>query len=182
MSAYYIIPICACVWILWLQIKSLCCRLDCSEAEIYVSVNAKPKPRVFLPRSIPPAKRCETCACVSERWRQQLGYNTLHLSSDTNSPGALWPLMAGVDHAAETLCAWERVSSLCMGAEFFPWEEGRAGLGLGAVRWPSALHEKASSLLCSGAGLCRLLSLPVQSCGFALAGPANLQEISQIRK
>lgn len=130
MSAYYIIPICACVWILWLQIKSLCCRLDCSEAEIYVSVNAKPKPHIFLHRSIPSAKRCETCACLSERWRQQLGHNTLHLSSDTNSPGTLWPLMAGVDHAAKTLCPWERVSSLCMGAEFFPWWRGKGRAGL----------------------------------------------------
>lgn len=37
-------------------------------------------------------------------------------------------------------------------------EERRPGQGLGAIPWPPAPCEKVSSLLCSGAMLCRLLS------------------------
>lgn len=89
-STLYHIYMCMCVNC-WIQIKSLCPRLDFSEAEIYVSLNAKPKPCIFSPDSShwvedKSDKRSETCARVSERWRQQLRHNTLHLSGDTKTP------------------------------------------------------------------------------------------------
>lgn len=140
-------------------------HLDFSEAEIYISLNANPKPHIFQLYSTQLIKdksdeSHESHACVSESWRQHLGHKTLHLSGDTNSPCALWSLGAGAGHAAKTLCFWEAAPSLCTGAELLPcWRrrKGRSGQGVGAVLWLCGWHGKASSLLCSAARLCRLL-------------------------
>lgn len=162
MSACYIKSIRACLWIVWIQI--LCPCLDFSEAEIYAGLDAKLKLNIFSIDSSyqikdKSDKRCdETCACVSERWRQQHRHNTVHLSGDADCPGARWSLMAGIDSAAKTLRSWEAAPSLGTGAELLPWWRQKRGQGLVAICWPSALCEKASSLLCSGARLCRMLS------------------------
>lgn len=94
-SACYIISVCACVWIVWVQIKSP--HLDFSEAEIYIR---KPQtthfPAVFSPshkRQIR-WKPWKPCMCIWEL--EQLRHSALHPSSDTSSPCALWPLVAGL--------------------------------------------------------------------------------------
>lgn len=62
-------------------------------------------------------KRYKICAFVSEKWRQQLRCDMLHLRGATYLPEPRGPLCL---RAAKVLCFCETVPSLCTGTEFFP--------------------------------------------------------------
>lgn len=79
-------------------------------------------------------KRCETCASVSESWRQQLRPNTLHQSGDTNSSSPLCQELT----VLPTVRSWKAVSSLWIGAELLLWWRGKT-LSSGARLWSFVL-------------------------------------------
>lgn len=124
------------VWYVWkteVQIKSLYIHLDFSEAEKYASLRANPKHSLDSSHQIKDKsdKRYKTCAFVSERWRQQLRCDMLHLRGATYLPEPRGPLCL---RAAKVLCFCETVPSLCTGTEFFPWFMGQ-GQHLATLGW-----------------------------------------------
>lgn len=109
-------------------------RLDFSEAEVHIGLNANPKPHIFQLYSAhlvidESDERRGSHACESENWRQQHRHSTLCLSSGTKCPCALCSLMTGLGPAAQTLCCWVAAPDLyrhsCSPAE----EGGKAGQG-----------------------------------------------------
>lgn len=162
---------------------NLSLHLDFSEAEIYISLNANPKPHIFqlysahLIKDKSDERRESHAMCIWEpetaTWTQHSAPERWHKTPLVPSG----PLQQGLATLPRPSASGKQLLSCAQGQSSSPAEKGRrAGQskGAGAVLWLCGLRGKAYSLLCSAVRLCRLLS---HLCSFALAGPPKLQEI-----